>query len=182
MKKMGSLNTEKKNLEKAPLIKIRFVMSGKKLGVANQGGDGDIDNEGIKITSEIKPDKQLNQCSNEVTHIPPTEKLVGGSSRPKRAASTKVICRDYADVIGGNTRVKINNKENKSIETKRDKIYVSLSRSEIEEDFFTMTGQRPPLRPTKRPKKVQDNLDDVFPGLELTKITASKYKVSRKNG
>ncbi|MCD9645963.1 hypothetical protein HAX54_035403 [Datura stramonium] len=59
----------------------------------------------------------------------------------------------------------------------RVKFSVPLSRREIEEDFMTMVGHRPPRRPKKRAKLVQKNLDTLFPGLWLTEITADLYKV-----
>lgn len=60
---------------------------------------------------------------------------------------------------------------------RRVKFSVPLSRTEIEEDFMTMIGHRPPRRPKKRAKLVQKNLDTLFPGLWLTEITADLYKV-----
>uniref|UniRef100_A0A2P2K1V2 Uncharacterized protein n=1 Tax=Rhizophora mucronata TaxID=61149 RepID=A0A2P2K1V2_RHIMU len=39
------------------------------------------------------------------------------------------------------------------------KFWIALSREEIEEDIFIMTGSRPPRRPKKRPKNVQRVLD-----------------------
>ncbi|KAJ8562990.1 hypothetical protein K7X08_031442 [Anisodus acutangulus] len=60
----------------------------------------------------------------------------------------------------------------------RVKYSVSLSRREREEDFMAMVGHRPPRRPKKRPKLVQNKLDTLFPGLWLTEITAELYKVN----
>lgn len=39
------------------------------------------------------------------------------------------------------------------------KFWIALSREEIEEDIFVMTGSRPARRPKKRPKNVQKQLD-----------------------
>lgn len=41
----------------------------------------------------------------------------------------------------------------------KNKFWVTLSREEIEEDIFIMTGSRPARRPRKRPKNVQKQLD-----------------------
>ncbi|XP_010254097.1 PREDICTED: uncharacterized protein LOC104595181 [Nelumbo nucifera] len=59
----------------------------------------------------------------------------------------------------------------------RPKFSISLSREEIEEDFLTMTRTRPPRRPKKRPKIIQNQLDANFPGLWLTEVTPDSYKV-----
>ncbi|XP_061337063.1 uncharacterized protein LOC133284099 [Gastrolobium bilobum] len=58
------------------------------------------------------------------------------------------------------------------------KFWIALSREEIEEDIFVMTGSRPARRPRKRPKNVQKQMDCVFPGLWLVGITADAYRVA----
>ncbi|XP_027336273.1 uncharacterized protein LOC113850104 [Abrus precatorius] len=58
------------------------------------------------------------------------------------------------------------------------KFWIALSREEIEEDIFVMTGSRPARRPRKRPKNVQKQMDSVFPGLWLVGITADAYRVA----
>lgn len=89
----------------------------------------------------------------------------------------------------------------------KNKFWVTLSREEIEEDIFIMTGSRPARRPRKRPKNVQKQLDvryfcspafflvlffsfvttdfflsffqkNVFPGLWLVGLTVDAYRVS----
>jgi hypothetical protein len=59
----------------------------------------------------------------------------------------------------------------------RAKFSVLLSRQEIEQDFWMITGNKLPRRPKKRPKNIQKDLDMVFPGLWLTEINADIYKV-----
>ncbi|KAG8659485.1 uncharacterized protein LOC110609987 [Manihot esculenta] len=58
------------------------------------------------------------------------------------------------------------------------KFWIALSREEIEEDIFALTGSRPARRPRKRPKNVQKVLDNVFPGLWLVGTTADSYRVA----
>ncbi|XP_061360644.1 uncharacterized protein LOC133304616 [Gastrolobium bilobum] len=67
-----------------------------------------------------------------------------------------------------------------SEKVKMVKFHVELSKKEIEDDFVEMLGRRPPRRPNKRPKVVQKKLDDIFPGLWLTEITADRYKIVEK--
>lgn len=58
------------------------------------------------------------------------------------------------------------------------RFWLSLSKEEIEEDIFVMTGSRPARRPRKRPKNEQKQLDIVFPGLWLVGLTADAYRVA----
>ncbi|KAG2669213.1 hypothetical protein I3843_14G023700 [Carya illinoinensis] len=58
------------------------------------------------------------------------------------------------------------------------RLCIALSKEEIEEDIFMLTGSKPARRPKKRAKTVQKQLDSVFPGLWLTSITPESYNVS----
>ncbi|XP_004299406.1 PREDICTED: uncharacterized protein LOC101293977 [Fragaria vesca subsp. vesca] len=70
--------------------------------------------------------------------------------------------------------------EGPSMEKKKEKrkFWIALSKDEIEEDIFIMTGSRPARRPKKRPKNVQKQLDNCFPGLWLVGFTADAYRGS----
>ncbi|XP_068638040.1 uncharacterized protein [Aristolochia californica] len=59
----------------------------------------------------------------------------------------------------------------------RRKFSVTLSKEEIEEDFFIMTGSKPPRRPKKRARVIQKQLDVSFPGLWLSEVTPDIYEV-----
>ncbi|XP_054825116.1 uncharacterized protein LOC129322770 [Prosopis cineraria] len=59
---------------------------------------------------------------------------------------------------------------------KKRRFWIALSKEEIEEDIFVMTGSRPARRPKKRHKNVQKQLDFVFPGLWLVGLSADAYK------
>ncbi|KAI4356668.1 hypothetical protein L6164_000672 [Bauhinia variegata] len=61
---------------------------------------------------------------------------------------------------------------------KRQMFSISLSKEEIEEDFLGMTGSRPPRKPKRRARTVQKQLDEIFPGLWLTNVTADLYRVT----
>ncbi|PIN00101.1 hypothetical protein CDL12_27397 [Handroanthus impetiginosus] len=60
---------------------------------------------------------------------------------------------------------------------KKRKVWISLSREEIEEDVYALTGGKPPRRPKKWPKNVQKQLEGVFPGLYLVGVAADSYRV-----
>ncbi|CAA2953783.1 uncharacterized protein LOC111386761 [Olea europaea var. sylvestris] len=57
------------------------------------------------------------------------------------------------------------------------KIWISLSREEIDDDVYALTGSKPARRPKKRSKNIQKQLDGVFPGLYLVGLTADSYRV-----
>ncbi|MCD9643568.1 hypothetical protein HAX54_031153 [Datura stramonium] len=58
------------------------------------------------------------------------------------------------------------------------KLWISLSKEEIEEDVYSMTGSRPARRPKKRSKTIQKQLDNAFPGLYLVGLTADSFRVN----
>ncbi|XP_011093280.1 uncharacterized protein LOC105173283 [Sesamum indicum] len=66
-------------------------------------------------------------------------------------------------------------------EKRKLSISVALSKEEIEEDIFALTGSKPARRPKKRAKNIQKQVDSVFPGLWLVSITADSYKVSENS-
>ncbi|TYG91229.1 hypothetical protein ES288_A12G245500v1 [Gossypium darwinii] len=60
---------------------------------------------------------------------------------------------------------------------KRRKFRIAISKDEIEEDIFALTGARPARRPKKRPKNIEKQLDNVFPGLWLVGLTPEAYRI-----
>ncbi|XP_012843533.1 PREDICTED: uncharacterized protein LOC105963653 [Erythranthe guttata] len=60
-------------------------------------------------------------------------------------------------------------------------ISIALSKQEIEEDIYSLTGLKPARRPKKRAKNIQRELDFVFPGQWLVSITPDSYKVSENS-
>ncbi|XP_078173520.1 uncharacterized protein LOC144567293 [Carex rostrata] len=68
----------------------------------------------------------------------------------------------------------------KEKEMKKTKLSVSLTSIEIRDDFLLMKGKKPASRPKKRPKHVQKQIDEVFPGLWLSEITPELYKVDEE--
>ncbi|KAI4354726.1 hypothetical protein L6164_003572 [Bauhinia variegata] len=64
------------------------------------------------------------------------------------------------------------------VSQKKQRFSISLSKEEIEEDFLAMTGSRPPKKPKRRARIVQKQLDETFPGLWLTDVTANLYRVA----
>ncbi|KAI4303270.1 hypothetical protein MLD38_038920 [Melastoma candidum] len=69
-------------------------------------------------------------------------------------------------------------KEEKEEGKKKRRLWIALTKEEIEEDVFIMTGCRPSRRPKKRNRTEQKQLDCVFPGLWLVGTTADVYRVA----
>ncbi|XP_057805508.1 uncharacterized protein LOC131020605 isoform X2 [Salvia miltiorrhiza] len=66
-------------------------------------------------------------------------------------------------------------------EKRKLSISIPLTKEEIEEDIFALTGSKPARRPKKRAKNIQKQVDTCFPGLWLVSITADSYKVSENS-
>ncbi|KAG6519985.1 hypothetical protein ZIOFF_017014 [Zingiber officinale] len=59
----------------------------------------------------------------------------------------------------------------------RPRFSISLTKEEIDEDIYAVTGCRARRRPRKRPRVIQKQLEALFPGSWLTEIAADSYKV-----
>lgn len=74
-----------------------------------------------------------------------------GNQQPKslrlRGMTASITATAAPEVIGGGNG------------WEKRKFWIALSKDEIEEDIFVMTGNRPSRRPKKRPKNVQKQLD-----------------------
>ena len=99
----------------------------------------------------------------------------GGANRPWNLRTRRAACkapspqqpqsqaqlphdeeRKFFDV-GGSSSLQV--KEKKVMMDERAKFSVSLSKEEVEQDFWGLVGTRPPRRPKKRPRIVQRQLD-----------------------
>ncbi|KAL3624957.1 hypothetical protein CASFOL_031625 [Castilleja foliolosa] len=56
------------------------------------------------------------------------------------------------------------------------RVWISLSKEEIEEDIYAFTGGKPTRRPKKWPRNVQKQLENVFPGMYLAGVSADSYR------
>ncbi|XP_021819711.1 uncharacterized protein LOC110761533 [Prunus avium] len=101
----------------------------------------------------------------------PVPKANGRAGALKTGAP--LVQQNKTQVAGGSSKAgaKDAQKDNKL------KISVSLTKEEIEEDIFIMTGARPSRRPKKRAKNVQKQLDHLFPGLWLNSVSTNSYQV-----
>ncbi|GMH29845.1 hypothetical protein Nepgr_031688 [Nepenthes gracilis] len=56
------------------------------------------------------------------------------------------------------------------------RFWIALSREEIEEDIYALSGSKPARRPRKRARTVQKQLDNVFPCLWLVGLSPETYR------
>ncbi|XP_077242873.1 uncharacterized protein LOC143883407 [Tasmannia lanceolata] len=121
-------------------------------------------------------------------HVPESGEEEESAARPWNLRMRRAAFKDPNEIGGSSRNQEILPKKNllkserlrsMAMEKKeRRKFLVSLSRDEIEEDFFSIAGSRPSRRPKKRAKIIQRQLDACFPGLWLTEITPDSYKVA----
>ncbi|KAL8062399.1 hypothetical protein ABFX02_02G144600 [Erythranthe guttata] len=131
-----------------PFKKSSSTRSGKNATVAAVGGGGaDKGGGGNKVSGSMPERNKAGGNDNQTP--PPPPKNEGGAA----AAEEK-----KADGGGEVKKKEIH---------KKPTLTIALTKREIEEDIYALTGAKPARRPRKRPKNVQKQLDMVFPGLWL---------------
>ncbi|KAG5405912.1 hypothetical protein IGI04_012031 [Brassica rapa subsp. trilocularis] len=77
-----------------------------------------------------------------------------------------------------NEPTRITRDDGDSEKKEKVKFSVALLRGEIEDDFTSLFGKKPPRRPKKRPRLVQNQMNTLFPGLWLAEqVTEGSYHV-----
>lgn len=79
--------------------------------------------------------------------------------------------------VAGAAAAAATSEENHDQMMKKRRLWISLSKEEIEEDVYAFTGSKPARRPKKRSKSAQKQVDNCFPGLYLVGISADSYRV-----
>ncbi|XP_039028722.1 uncharacterized protein LOC120162685 isoform X1 [Hibiscus syriacus] len=115
--------------------------------------------EAVQRPWKLRPRKAVVETSTEV--VTSVAEKFGETAAPK-----SMRLRGFAE-NGGVTEKK-----------EKRKFWIALSKEEIEEDIFVITGSRPARRPKKRSKNIQKQLDNVFPGLWLVGTTADAYRIA----
>ncbi|KAL9262350.1 hypothetical protein AKJ16_DCAP12327 [Drosera capensis] len=128
-----------------------------------QGGD-EVGDEGVEAAAVEAVEKQWNL-------------------RPRRVAVKKVAMEER-ERKGKSVRLRGVVEGTGTERGKKQRFWIALSREEIEEDVYALTGGRPARRPRKRAKNVQKNLDvggssfdmNLFPGLWLAGVSPECYQ------
>ncbi|XWS77302.1 hypothetical protein CRYUN_Cryun01aG0249600 [Craigia yunnanensis] len=130
--------------------------------VGDQNLNAEDFEELVPKTWNLRPRKPISKPPNQIGGVPKIGALAHEikTHRPESIRSRNV------------TEPKAAEKKEKT-----QKFSISLSRDEIDDDIFAMTGAKASRRPKKRAKNVQKQLDFVFPGLWLASITPDCYRV-----
>ncbi|CAL0303096.1 unnamed protein product [Lupinus luteus] len=141
--------------------------------VATPQTDGGISSEGCSCNEGVNPKlvislKRIRANDEKEDEQQQESKVVPKNSLPWNLRTRQSHCETANDL-----------RKNSDDKIQRSEIKVELTKKEIKEDLKVMLGH--PLRgkPKKRPKVVQNHLDNVFPGLNLKDITAKSYKVPK---
>ncbi|XP_073123459.1 uncharacterized protein [Henckelia pumila] len=140
--------------------------------VEEEGKTGNNIDEETKIWN-LRPRKPINKCVNmngdgaRIIASAMSDKNKAHSPSRNQTNRSGEIEGNCGGGGGGEKKVK-----------KKLSVLIALTKEEIEEDIFSMTGSKPARRPRKRAKNVQKQVDFVFPGMWLVSITPDSYKVS----
>ncbi|XP_073028373.1 uncharacterized protein [Primulina eburnea] len=140
--------------------------------VEEEGKTGNNNDEETKIWN-LRPRKPINKCANmngdgaRVIASVLSDKNKAHSPSKNLTNRSGEIEGNIGGGGGGEKKVK-----------KKLSVLIALTKEEIEEDIFSMTGSKPARRPKKRAKNIQKQVDFVFPGMWLVSITPDSYKVS----
>ncbi|XP_013626595.1 PREDICTED: uncharacterized protein LOC106332660 [Brassica oleracea var. oleracea] len=129
-------------------------------------------------TEENPPQREEDKEAEEekrTWNLRPRKACVGGASEVKNQKPSRVT-----EPPPKSSRQRGIAAESPGVEVKNEnhRLWVALSRDEIEEDVFSMSGNKPSRRPRKRAKTLQKHLDVMFPGLCLVGMNADCFIVS----
>ncbi|KAA8520460.1 hypothetical protein F0562_014716 [Nyssa sinensis] len=154
-------------------ICIRIRTKNKAEDVQDEGKIGtvveDVEELGAK-TWNLRPRRPIRKQSNANGGT----SVVGGTLLPENKAQFPQATTNRPESI----RLRSSPDANVVEKEKKQKFSIPLSRAEIEEDIFAMTGSKPARRPKKRARTLQKQLDNLLPGFWLVSITPDSYKVS----
>lgn len=114
------------------------------------GGEAEAEEDAVQKPWNLRPRKGATLKSSigaRVGELQEPEGQLQQQQQGEVGQPKSLRLRGMADSQGGAER------------KEKRKFWIALSREEIEEDVFAMTGSRPSRRPKKRPKNVQKQLD-----------------------
>ncbi|XP_021683291.2 uncharacterized protein LOC110666922 isoform X2 [Hevea brasiliensis] len=175
-KKLGPSDTAVDNSDRKSKIFIRIRTNSSKcaddsVDAGDQTSVVDDAEETITKTWNLRPRRAVIKASDGNGGVP---KICGAVAPETKAQEPS---RPELTRSRNTNDAKVAEKKEKEKE-KKLKLSIPLTKEEIEEDVYALTGSKPARRPKKRPKHVQKQLDCLFPGLWLSSITPDVYKVS----
>lgn len=152
----------------------------------------EVDEAAEKVLVRLRTEsKDKSACKNKAASVVAEDEVEESIQKPWNLRPRRAVLKPSFEIGVAVKNTEITETENmpKSLRLRgfiegqncekkeKRKFWISLSREEIEEDIFVMTGSKPARRPRKRSKNVQKQLDNVFPGLWLAGITPDAYRV-----
>ncbi|KAG6434483.1 hypothetical protein SASPL_106120 [Salvia splendens] len=163
-----SSKTEDENPQEETEKNEEDVCSGEVQQEEKVNNNNTITDEETK-TWNLRPRKPLHKSLN-VSGGPVKSNGTAMPERSKAPSPLRNLNNRSGDNDGGGKK-----------EKRKLSISIPLTKDEIEEDIFALTGSKPARRPKKRARNIQKQVDICFPGLWLVSITAESYKVSESS-
>lgn len=160
------------------LLKIPRKNKAEEIHEGQKGDESQEEGKGFTVTADEEAAEESAPKTWNLRPRKPIHKSLNLNGGPFRASGSVM-----QETKSQSTHMNVNNKpENNESnpaqkKEKRHRISIALSREEIDEDVYAMTGSKAARRPKKRIKAVQKQLDTLFPGLWLASITPDSYKV-----
>ncbi|URE09162.1 hypothetical protein MUK42_23536 [Musa troglodytarum] len=134
----------------------------------------------LKAAPEPTPEPEVRADTEADTAPAPAPAAVPWNLRTRRGAARATMeierhpgCSPPGAAEKRTVRLRSEDSERRE----RPKFSISLTREEIDEDMYAVTGCRARRRPRKRARVVQKRLDALFPGSWLSEIAADAYRV-----
>ncbi|KAM3344108.1 hypothetical protein P3S68_026199 [Capsicum galapagoense] len=168
------------NKEGRSKILLRIPRKNKAEEIHEGGQKGDESQEEGKGVTVSADDEAAEESAPKTWNLRPRKpihKSLNLNGGPFRASGSVMLeTKSQSPLINVN---KPGNNESNAAQkkVKRHRFSIALTREEIDEDIYSMTGSKAARRPKKRVKTVQKQLDTLFPGLWLASITPDSYKV-----
>ncbi|TXG62539.1 hypothetical protein EZV62_009533 [Acer yangbiense] len=155
-----------------PKLKIKFRIK------ESKSDDQEHAVSNVDSTSQVQTQTLVaSDCRDPSNQIKPWKLRSSRKDQDRASASTPVKAQlpshepaQLGSGLGFDTEMTMEKR-------KRSSFSIALTKEEIEADLLAITGSKPTARPKKRPKNVQRQLDNLFPGLCLKSITPNSYKV-----
>lgn len=165
------------NKEGRSKILLKIPRKNKAEEIHEEQKDDESQEEGKGVTADEEAAEESAPKTWNLRPRKPIHKSLNLNGGPFRASGS-VMQESKSQSPHMNVNKPENNESNAAQKKeKRHRFSIPLSREEIDEDIYAMTGSKAARRPKKRVKAVQKQLDTLFPGLWLASINPDSYKV-----
>lgn len=165
------------NKENRSKILLKIPRKNKAEEICEEQKGDESQEEGKGVTADEEAAEELAPKTWNLRPRKPIHKSLNLNGVPFRASGS-VMQENKSQSSHMNVNKPENNESSApQKKEKRLRFSITLSREEIDEDIYALTGSKASRRPKKRVKAVQKQLDTLFPGLWLASITPDSYKV-----